>query len=51
MGLESTWSYGDLFELSENKQIQALSITSDGKNAIAVDTNHINEITIKYTCN
>lgn len=44
-GVGKPWSYGDLFELSANKQIQALSITSDGKNAIAIDTNHVSEVT------
>ena len=34
-GVGKPWSYGDLFELSANNKIQALSITSDGKNAIA----------------
>ena len=44
-GVGKPWSYGDLFELSANKQIQALSITSDGKNAIAIDTDHVSEVT------
>ncbi len=43
-GVGKPWSYGDLFELSANNQIQALSITSDGKNAIAIDTNHVTDV-------
>ena len=43
-GLGKSWSYGDLFELSSKNAIDALSITSDGKNAIAIDTDHVNDI-------
>jgi len=31
------WSYTDLFDFSDNKMIKAISITDDGKNAIAID--------------
>lgn len=44
-GLGKPWSYGDLFELSSKNAVDALSITSDGKNAIAIDTNHVKEVT------
>ena len=43
-GVGKPWSYGDLFELSASDKIQALSITSDGKNAIAIDTDHVTEV-------
>jgi len=43
-GLGKSWSYGDLFELSSKNAIDALSITSDGKNAIAIDTDHANDV-------
>ena len=35
-----TWSYTDLFEKSSKKMIDAVSITSDKKTAIAIDTQH-----------
>ena len=41
----NSWSYGDLFDLSDKKIIEAISITSDGKNAIAIDNDHANGIT------
>lgn len=44
-GIGKPWSYGDLFDLSSKNAIDALSITSDGKNAIAIDTNHVNDVT------
>lgn len=44
-GIGKPWSYGDLFDLSSRHAIDALSITSDGKNAIAIDTDHVNDVT------
>ena len=34
------WSYGDLFEYSKKDLIEAVSIASDGKTAIALDNQH-----------
>ena len=39
-GLGKEWSYGDLFEKSSNKLIESVSIASDSKTAIALDTQH-----------
>ena len=41
----NSWSYGDLFDLSDKKIIEAISITSDGKNSIAIDNDHAKGIT------
>tara|TARA_Y100000022_G_scaffold196734_1_gene204173 strand:+ start:9691 stop:11706 length:2016 start_codon:yes stop_codon:yes gene_type:complete len=35
--LGNPWSYTDLFDYSDEKMIKAISITDDGKNAIAID--------------
>ena len=35
--LGEQWSYTDLFDFSDDKMIKAISITDDGKNAIAID--------------
>ena len=35
--LGDKWSYGDLFELSSKHMVDAVSITSDGKMAVAID--------------
>ena len=35
--LGQQWSYTDLFDFSDDKMIKAISITDDGKNAIAID--------------
>ena len=35
--LGDQWSYTDLFDFSDDKMIKAISITDDGKNAIAID--------------
>ena len=39
-GIGKEWSYGDLFEKSSNKLIESVSIASDSKTAIALDTQH-----------
>ena len=39
-GLGKEWSYGDLFEKSSNKLIESVSISSDSKTAIALDSQH-----------
>lgn len=44
MSIGKPWSYGDLFELSSKNAIDAVTITSDGKNAIAIDTNHASSV-------
>ena len=44
MSIGKPWSYGDLFELSSKNAIEAVTITSDGKNAIAIDTNHVSSV-------
>ncbi len=35
--LGDTWSYGDLFELSSKHMVDAVTITADGKTAVAID--------------
>ena len=39
-GIGKEWSYGDLFEKSSKKLIESVSIASDSKTAIALDTQH-----------
>ena len=39
-GIGKEWSYGDLFEKSSKKLIESVSISSDSKSAIALDTQH-----------
>ena len=39
------WSYSDLFDLSSDNKIEAVSITSDGKNAIVLDNSYVDHIT------